>query len=53
MCGKQIDNYKEIKQLESEVAIARTNVLTTNEGTEEHTIAQAEFERLRVNIKRT
>lgn len=42
--GKQIDNYKEIKQLESDVAIARTNVLTTDEGTPEHKVAQAEFE---------
>ena len=51
IAGKQIDNYKEIKQLESEVAIARTNVLTTNEGTEEHTIAQAEFEKVESKYK--
>ena len=44
IAGKQIDNYKEIKQLESDVAIARTNILTTDEGTPEHKVAQAEFE---------
>lgn len=44
VAGKQIDNYKEIKQLESDVAIARTNVLTTDEGTPERKVAQAEFE---------
>lgn len=42
--GKQINNYMEIKQLESDVAIARTNVLTTNEGTDEHSAAQSVFE---------
>ncbi|MBD5403026.1 hypothetical protein HDR58_09585 [bacterium] len=42
--GKQINNYMEIKQLESDVAIARTNVLTTDEGTNEHSVAQSVFE---------
>lgn len=49
--GKQIDNYKEIKQLESEVAIARTNVLVASEGTEEHTVAKAEFEKVESKYK--
>ena len=44
--GKQIANYKEISQLEREVAIARTNVLTANEGKPEHIVAQAEFEKV-------
>lgn len=43
--GKQIANYKEIKELESEVAIARTNMLITDGGTAEHSSAQAEFQK--------
>jgi len=42
--GKQIANYKDISRLESTVAIARTNVLTTDEGTPEHVAAKEEFE---------
>lgn len=49
--GKQIDNYKEIKQLESEVAIARTAVITTDEGTEEHAAAQDNFDRAEKKYK--
>lgn len=49
--GKQIDNYKEIKQLESEVAIARTTVITTDEGTEEHAAAQDNFDKAEKKYK--
>ena len=49
--SKQIVNYKEISQLESDVAIARTNVLTTNEGTPEHEAAKAEFEKVESKYK--
>lgn len=41
--GKQIDNYKELKQLEGDVAIARTNILTAPEGSDEQKAAQTEF----------
>lgn len=41
--GKQIDNYKELSNLESELAIARANVLTTTEGTPERQAALAEL----------
>lgn len=44
--GKQIVNYKELSQLESDIAIARTNVLTTKEGTPEHEAAKTEFEKV-------
>lgn len=43
--GKQIANYKELSQLENELAIARTDVLTADEGTPEHATATAEFEK--------
>lgn len=49
--GKQIANYKEIAQLESDVAIARTNVITTNEGTPEHAAAQDEFSKVESKYK--
>ena len=49
--GKQIANYKEIAQLESDVAIARTNVLTTNEGTPEHAAVQDEFSKVESKYK--
>lgn len=49
--GKQITNYKKISQLEIDIAIARTNVLTTKEGTAEHKIVQAEFEQVESKYK--
>lgn len=49
--GKQISNYMELEQLESDVAIARTSVLTTNEGTNEHAAAQSVFEKMEGRYK--
>lgn len=49
--GKQINNYKDIKRLEGEVAIARTNVITTDDGTAEHSAAVSEFEKAEEQLK--
>lgn len=44
--GKQIDNYQEIKRLESDIAVARTNVLVTEKGTPEYAAVQVDFENI-------
>lgn len=49
--GRQIDNYRELSNLESDIAIARANVLTTTEGTPEHTAAQAELAAVEAKYK--
>ncbi len=41
--AKQIQHYQEMKQIETEVALARSSVLLTHEGTNEHIIAQEAF----------
>lgn len=48
--GKQIDNYKEILKIEADMAIARTDVITT-EGTLEHAATQAKFEKIESQYK--
>lgn len=41
--SRQIANYSEISRLESETAIARTYVLTADQGTPEYTAAEHDF----------
>lgn len=40
---KQIENYKQLSQLESEVIIAKANVISANEGTKEYAMALDTF----------
>lgn len=42
--GKQVETYKEISRLESELGIARSNVIITEKGTVEREIAEKTFE---------
>lgn len=46
VCGKQIDNYKQLAQLEADISAARAEVLIAAEGTPEQQKAQAELDRL-------
>lgn len=41
--GNQINNYKLLSQLEAELAIAKANVLTAPEGSEEKALAEGEL----------
>jgi|GEM_PF-3337040 len=38
--GKQIDNYNELFKLETDVAVARTELITLDEGTQEYNMAK-------------
>lgn len=40
---KQITNYNELEKVNQELVLAKSNVLTTNEGTEERLTAEAEL----------
>lgn len=43
--GKEINNYKELYELEADLAVANSMVITTIEGTQEHTEALADFDK--------
>lgn len=41
--GKQIDNYEEMQRLETELSIAKANILVTEDGTPERSDAETEM----------
>lgn len=44
--GKQIGNYEEMQRLETELSIAKANILVTEEGTPERSAAETEMAQL-------
>ncbi len=51
LVGKQIENYKNMKDINLEIAIARTEVLTTDEGSAENIQAKENLNKLQDKYK--